>query len=154
MITTSVRRLLGIAVIALVTTVAAHAQALTYYGNTTINFSSVASQLGRSNFDVDVTCDWIPGGSVYCEGLVDFAGYYTTSYTYWGETGAHIYLSNVHFNGSSWVADTVMVYYLDPSATYWTTTYYYNVTLPSSSYANGYARLQNGQSSPIRTYIY
>ena len=111
---------------------AAVVRAAVWTGPASISLGGV----GKSNFTL---CSYwsVNNGSnydTYC--TVNLGNFSGSSYTQSGQAGVYIYYNGVHFTSSGWVADNVTIYEEDYNWS-WTTTVYYNVSLPSVVNASG-----------------
>lgn len=149
MITSSVRRLFGLVLLlALATSTRASTD---YTGDTYLDFNA----MGQSSYDVYITSGYIAPdalqGTASC--WASFAGYSGTSSTPASEADVHIWVSNIRQVHGQWIADSLSISTLDPTTYGYTNTIYYNVPIPSASWARGAFYIASS-TYPVRITIY
>jgi hypothetical protein len=126
MIAKSVRHSIGLFVLAIASTLVAHAQV--YTGAGTINLNSVS----KSNFQIVTYCSIYNGSTYYTSVDLYLGAYSAHSDSNSGSADAYIYYHNVHkLSNGTWVAGDITIYELNSDYS-WTTRVYYNVSISSS----------------------
>ncbi len=149
MITSTVRRFLGLVLLLVLAT---SARASTdYTGDTYLDFNA----MGQSSYDVYITSGYIAPdalqGTASC--WASFAGYSGTSSTPASEADVQIWVSNVHQVHGQWVADSISISILNPNTYAYTHTIYYNVPVPTASWARGAFYIASA-TYPVRITVY
>lgn len=120
-----------------------------FWNSTYINFAT----RGYGTYDMWFLADLVVGGDSYATAYAGFGSLYGTSFSYIGEAGVGMYLSNIQRIGGTWTAESVIVYAFSNVTGQYEYTYYYNYPLPTAGWVNGQATC-DGYYSDVRGYIY
>lgn len=142
MISTYVRKCIGLITLALAVAAGAHAEY--FEGDKYIDFAA----RGQSSYNLSLFASVTPGGMTSASAYASFGGISGYSWGYYGEAGVAINFYGIQYDGCQWRAAYVYLYVLRPDASGYDFTEYYNVPLPSAGWAQGYTYSES-YSNPL-----